>query len=153
MFATYQEIQGIKVVALDIFGTVLATDDSDNYAKPRKGLATFFDKCDSRRIRVVTASDGHNDLVKALLKDCFKKHPLERMSLDRFDSFFQLVQTPKDFSIIIGHYDLIPNELLVIGDNPKKDIEGAARLGCLSCQVPEYRLEHRDDFDFGKIEF
>lgn len=35
---------GIKAVALDIYGTVLATNDIDNSAPPRDGIDVFFEK-------------------------------------------------------------------------------------------------------------
>ena len=151
MPATYQEIQGIKVVALDIYGTVLATDDRVNKAKPRKGLADFFDKCGYKGIIITSTSDAHIPTVKSELSYCFKRHPEERMCIERFDNFFKLDQWPKDFSIVIGHYNITPRQLLVIGDNPRKDIEGAAKLGCLSILVPEYSLGYGDDFDFSRI--
>jgi len=152
MPASYQDIQGIKVVALDIYGTVLATDDCDNTAKPRKGLADFFDKCDAKGIKIASTSDAYIPSVKLYLSDCFERHPKARMCLERFDNFFKLNQLPtKDFSIVIGHYDIATKELLVIGDNPIKDIGGASKLGCLSILVPEYRLGNRASFDFSKI--
>lgn len=60
----------IKVVALDIYGTVLAFDDCDYSCAPRKGLVDLFDRCDARGIKVVTSSDAFignmkNDLVMA----------------------------------------------------------------------------------------
>ena len=152
MPASEQEIQGIKVVALDIYGTVLPSDDFENNAKPRPGLVSFFDKCDSKEIKVVTASDAFIPNVRNHLSNCFRKHPEKGLSLYRFNDFFHLVDSPKDFSIILGYYSLIPKELLVIGDNPKKDIEGAAKLGCLSILVPQYRLDTSTEFDFSKIQ-
>lgn len=158
MPASQEEIQRIRIVALDIYGTVLALGDQENNAKPRPGLVSFFDKCDVKGIKVVTASDGSNRLVKSELENCFKKHPEPGLTLDRFNNFFRLKDWPKDFSIIIGHYDIIPRELLVIGDTHKKDIEGATRLGCLHIEVPSYDLmtpyesSTRTAFDFSKIQ-
>ena len=71
----------IKVVALDIFGTVLVADDADNEMLPRKGLDAFFDKCDSRGIKVASTSDEDLVILKLILQD-------SGIDLKRFDSFY-----------------------------------------------------------------
>ncbi len=140
----------IKVVALDIYGTVLASDDHDNALPPRKGLDTFFDMCDEKGIKIASASDTTIEVVKAELQEVGEKHKI-RTGPDRFDSFHLLNQLPvKDFSIIIGHYDILPNNLLVIGDS-YKDIEGARKIGAPYLWVPEYTIKSNDDFDFSKL--
>ena len=142
--------QKIKVVALDIYGTVLASDDWDNTAKPRGGLKNFFDLCDSRNIKIASASDAYIDSVRGNLESCFKRFPEERMSLNRFDKFFRLDQLPKDYSVVIGEYDILPEELLVI-DDKLGNINSASRYGCKVIHVPEYLLGTRTKFDFSKI--
>ena len=134
----------IKVVALDIYGTVLATADPDNELPPRLGIEEFVKKCKERGVKVVTASDASLDVLKIDLVDSGVK-------LEWFDEFFQLDETPKDFSRIIGFYDILPRELFVVGDRWKKDIEGAAKIGAYSLKVNEY-YDTRDDFDFSKID-
>jgi FMN phosphatase YigB (HAD superfamily) len=155
---------GIKAVALDIYGTVLDIEDYDYSRPPRKGLADFLDKCDQRGIRVVTSSDAptgtvRNDLLVAFrlvigkIANAGERAVMKkRLNLERFDNFFQLDQGIKDFSIIIGHYDILPRELLVIGDNPNKDIIGALRLGAFAIQCPPYSGEQGADWDFSKID-
>lgn len=134
----------IKVVALDIYGTVLASDDHDNSCPPRKGLEAFFNMCDERGIKIASASDVTIEVVKAELQEC-------KVDINRFDSFHLLNQLPvKDFSVIIGHYDILPSNLLVIGDS-YKDIEGARRIGAPYLQIPEYTVKSDDDFNFGRI--
>ncbi len=134
----------IKVVALDIYGTVLASDDPDNELPFRKGLEKFFDNCFSKKIKVVSSSDAPIETTKIDLQSA-------GLDTNKFDRFYQLNQLPrKDFSIIIGDYRIQPRELLVIGDNYGKDIMGAIEHGACFLQVPEYR-EHLDDFDFSRI--
>ncbi len=136
----------IKVVALDIYGTVLATEDPENSLPPREGLDDFFNNCDNRNIKVVSASDGVIDNVRIDLE-------VSGVDLGRFAGFFKLDQLPvKDYSIVIGHYDILPREFLVVGDS-YKDIGGAIKYGTLFLRVPEYhdRQNYRD-FNFREIE-
>ncbi|MBS3071409.1 HAD family hydrolase [Candidatus Pacearchaeota archaeon] len=142
----------IKVVALDIYGTVLAIDDEDNVYPPRKGIENFFDNCKSRKINVVSASDADIGAVKIDLEETFSNHNSVFNILGEFDGFFYLNQLPvKDFSVIIGHYDILPKELLVIGDNAVKDVGGAKKYGCLFLHVPEYFTRIPDGFDFAMV--
>lgn len=142
----------IKVVALDIYGTVLASDDNDNSFPPRKGLEDFLDKCKKRGIKVVTSSDAYIPDVKAVLESCFNNFPERGLSLERFNEFFRLDELPvKDFSRIVGHYDITPRELLVIGDS-YKDVGGALKYGCCFLRCPEYRVDGKREFDFAKVE-
>ena len=142
----------IKIVALDIYGTILATDDCDYCCPPRKGLEVFLDNCDKRIIKVVTSSDAFTGNVKNDLEIAFRLAQGKRLSLYRFDNFFQLAQGLKDFSIIIGHYDIIPSELLVIGDNPNKDIYAALMPGARAILCPAFRTDEGRDWDFGNID-
>ncbi|OGZ77313.1 MAG: hypothetical protein A2280_01275 [Candidatus Staskawiczbacteria bacterium RIFOXYA12_FULL_37_10] len=154
----------IKVVALDVYGTILAFDDVDDSFPPRRGIEDFFDNCEERGIKVVTSSDGGTGNVKNDLSISFKvaieriadpeerRKMKERLSLKRFDDFFQLDQGTKDFSEIIGHYDIIPSQLLVIGDNLNKDIYGAFRVGARAILCPIYGIDQGGDWDFGMID-
>ncbi len=135
----------IRVVALDIYGTVLAANDPDNELPPRTGIGEFFSMCRERGVKVVSASDADTENVKIDLVE-------SGVDTGWFDRFYRLNQLPhKDFSGIIGDYDILPEELLVIGDSDK-DIGGAIRIGACYLRVPEY-FEHLDGFDFRKIEF
>jgi len=159
-----EEKMAIKVVALDIYGTVLDIEDCDYSCPPRKGFAEFLDNCEQRRIKVVTSSDAYTGNVRNDLSAAFKvairriasskerRIMRKRLNLERFDGFFQLDQGIKDFSIIIGHYDIVSKELLVIGDNPNKDIIGALRLGAFAIQCPAYSGKEGVDWDFSKID-
>ena len=157
-------LSSIKIVTLDIYGTVLAFDDVDDSFPPRKGLADFFDNCEERGIKVVTSSDGGTGNVKNDLSIAFRlvierildpeerKKMRERLNLARFDEFFQLDQGEKDFSEIIGYYDIIPSQLLVVGDNLSKDICGALRLRAKAIHCPIYGVDQGAEWDFGMID-
>ncbi|MEI6731435.1 MAG: HAD hydrolase-like protein [archaeon] len=144
-------MENIRVIALDICGTVLCADDAENIMPPRNELKSFFDRCDSKYIKIVGSSDMLVESVKFDLEECFGNHPESGMSLDRFADFIMLNQLPrKDFSIIYSKFNVLPRELLVIGDNPIKDIGGARKYGCPYILVPKY-VGHGDNFDFSKI--
>lgn len=71
-----------------------------------------------------------------------------------FDEFFQMRRHgEKEIEEIIRYYQILPKELFVIGDNLKREIIPARRLGCRVLLVPEYRMESGGDFDFSKIVF
>ena len=153
----------IKIVALDVYGTILAFDDYDSSFPPRKGLEEFFDECDKREIRVVTSSDALTGNVRNDLSIAFRRARELKVGhadpsktglvLERFYGFFQLDQGVKDFSVIIGHYDIVPRELLVVGDNLQKDIHGALMLGANAVHCPVYGVDQGREWDFGKIDF
>lgn len=144
-------VNPIRVVALDVYGTILAFNDYEYSCPSRKGLGDFFDNCEKRGIKVVTSSDVPTGNVKNDLKIAFKLARDERLSLDKFDDFFQLDQGVKDFSVIIEHYNIIYGELLVVGDNYHKDIIGALRLGAKAIHCPVYGTNEGEEWDFGKI--
>jgi len=137
----------IKVVALDIYGTVLATRDADNECPPRKGLSAFFDNCDCLGVKAASASDANIQNVKIDLKE-------SGVDISRIDMFFRLDQLPyKDYSIVSRAYSISARELLVIGDSDK-DINGALKIRANYIRVPEYYdFKDWDKFDFGKINF
>jgi FMN phosphatase YigB (HAD superfamily) len=137
----------IKVVALDIYGTVLATRDADNECPPRKGLSAFFDNCDSLGVKIASASDANIQNVKIDLKE-------SGVNIEKFDRFFRLDQLPyKDFSIVSRAYSISAGELLVVGDSDK-DINGALKIEAKYIRVPEYYdFEDWDKFDFGEMRF
>ena len=135
----------IKVIALDIYGTVLATDDFENILPPRKGLKEFLDRCDEKGILVVTASDSDLINLKMDLKE-------SGVDISRFNDFYELKQDPKDFSWIIDAYKIKPEELLVIGDT-NKDIDGAIKCNAKYFKVPIYFSRGGSDFDLNSIDF
>ncbi len=136
----------IKVIALDIYGTVLASEDAENLLPPRKGLEGFFRKCGDKRIKVVGASDADLINLKIDLKE-------SGVNVEAFDRFYELKQTPKDFSKIIKDYKINAEELLVIGDSDK-DIDGARNSGACHFKVIQYHDSLRGaDFSLKEIDF
>ena len=135
---------GVKVIALDIYGTVLASEDAENILPARKGLEELFDRCESKGIKVVTASDASLINLKIDLKE-------SGVNISKLDNFYELKQFPKDFSGIIEDYGIESGELLVIGDSDK-DINGAVNCKAKYFRVPEY-VGIGDDFDLNSISF
>ena len=144
------EIPRIRVVCLDIYGTILATDDHDNSFPPRKGLKSLFDRCDSMNIRVVSTSDAYVPNVQADICDCFQKHDELQLNIKRFFDFYQLDELPvKDFSKVAKSFGISNHEILVIGDH-NKDINGAKKHECFAIRCPEYTIEGEREFDLLK---
>ena len=151
----------IKVVAFDVYGTILASDDHDNGFRPRRGFCDFVKRCRDEGRIVVTASDADLDVQKRHLGATFRhwgEISGDEIGLDVFDNLFRLVETPKEFGVIVKHYGVHPREVYVFGDNYDKDILGAKAAGCLSLHVPEYRIMDRygkflppDSFSFDNI--
>jgi len=121
----------IKVVALDIYGTVLCSDDYDNVMPPRAGTRELFDLCQQHSIAVVSASDSDVAMTCLELQEA-------GISPELFARHYQLNQLPfKDFSKILEDYGIEGSELLVIGDRDK-DILGAQAVHARFIRVPEY---------------
>ena len=133
---------GIKYVALDIYGTILPSDDSDYELAPRKGSETFLNRCRAAGIKIISASDSDIKDVKIDLAEY-------GIRSDLFDDFMQFTETPKDFSRILEKYVILPSELMVIGDSHEKDINGAKAIGALYVEVPKY--VYGSEFDIGSI--
>jgi len=133
----------IKVIALDIYGTILATDDPENLLLPRKGFSSLVAKCKSKDIKIVSTSDAFITNVQIDLSE-------SKINLSIFDKFYMLNQSPfKNFSQVVKDYHIQPQELLVIGDSAK-DINGAKTINSQYYIVPEYRTTSKE-FDLSVI--
>ncbi len=120
----------ISYIALDIYGTILATDDPDWELKPRKGALKLLKNCQMMGLEVIAASDASVDGVRLELQ--------EKGLLSYFKDIRQLIETPKEFQRLVDNYDISPHQLIVIGDNPKKDIQGAKDFGASYICIEEY---------------
>jgi hypothetical protein len=133
----------IKVLALDIYGTVLCDDDYDNNMPPRIGIDKLFEIAKERKIKVVSASDNAPEIVRIELS-------MAEVDLRNFDKFYHLDQEPfKDFRGIIKDYYIMPCELLVVGDS-YKDEAGAGFARAEFKKVPCYH-GNRDNFDLSSV--
>lgn len=151
---TIQTIQ-TKVIALDVYGTILDSEDEENEMPSRQGFEEFVKRAKDLGLILVAASDQPPESVKEHLQLAFRKSKDSkglRLTLDIFDRFYQFPTIPKDFSQILHDYQILPKQLFVIGDQFKRDIEGAEALGCLTLHVPEYgRIPYNFDFSDVKI--
>jgi phosphoglycolate phosphatase-like HAD superfamily hydrolase len=132
----------IKILALDIYGTVLCTEDPENSMPSRKGLSRLVERCKEKSIKIISASDANTDIVKNDLEE-------SGIDISIFNNFYCLKGIVKDFLQILQDYKIKPDELFVIGDS-NKDIIGAQRIRAKYSRVPEYK-DLKDDFDLGKI--
>ncbi len=143
-----------RVIALDVFGTILSTKGENLPA--RKGAVKLLNRCQEGELIICTCSDAKNsDIIEYL--------PRTKIDLNYFDEFFQMpregkdfVNEPKEIWRILKHYrekmNLTPRELFVVGDRQNRDIEPARMLGCNAKLVPEYYDKTRGyDFDMNSI--
>jgi phosphoglycolate phosphatase-like HAD superfamily hydrolase len=146
-------LEPIKVVGLDIYGTVLRSRDPIG-SSLRPGIERFFDNCSSNGIYIVTASDANTPELQTDLVETFKKHGIFHLVARIFD-YYQLNQWPhKEYTALLQFFSITetPSRLLVIGDS-SKDIGGAKACRARWIRCPEYfALEDCDKFDFGKID-
>jgi len=141
-----------KVVALDVYGTILPTEGK---SIKRKGLDTLLSRCKYNELILCTCSDGKiNDVKHDLMES--------EVNLEYFDNYFEMprqskdfIHQPKDFTPILNYYkekiNLEPHELLIIGDRERRDIIPARELGCNAILVPEYYGKEDNNFDINSI--
>jgi len=136
-----------RVIALDIYDTVLCDDDPENAMPPRKGIGDFIRLAKSLGIRVVTSSDAPIEQVMRHLDEVF----LGRVGfgIEIFDGFFRLQMKPKKYGEILRHFGIQNEELMVIGDSQEKDLSGAP-INSTLVLVPPYEGV-TDKFDFMSI--
>ena len=140
-----------KLIALDVYGTFLSTEDHDNELQPRTGFEEFVERTKQQGIKLVTASDASIDIQKIDIEETFNNSRYNpRPTLEIFDNFYQLKTIPKDVSQILQDYNLTPEQLFIIGDTYEKDIEGAKELGCNVFEIPEFK-GFVNSYDFNQI--
>lgn len=133
-----------KVIAVDIYGTVLCSDDPENSMPPRRGFKAFAENYRSLGVKIITCSDNDLVLTQIDLEE-------SRLSLSLFDHFFQMARgVPKSFEVILQYYKISPEQLLVIGDSFERDINLARSIGCQAILVPEYGSTP-SNWDFSNI--
>ncbi len=137
----------IKVIACDIYGTVLCEDDPENIMPPRRGFIEFIKRVKKYDIRLVSTSDANSTNLVIDLNDTFEG----RAPLDSgiFDRHYHLAMIPKDYSALLINFAIRPEELLIIGNNEYKDLSGAPALA-IKKLVPTYK-GITDEFDFNSI--
>lgn len=130
----------IKVVSWDVYGTLIETlpttetDCEDEPIRPRPRALEILTEIKRRGLIQVTSSDGN---LKELNGN------LSAAGIDRafFADLYELNQIPKDYSFILEDFGIMPQELMVIGDNYRIDVKSARQQGCQAIWVPEY--EHK----------
>jgi len=140
------------IVALNIYGAVLATDIDPSYpSPPRIGLVELLDKCEAAGIDVVTVSNNNIPSLRDDLEKAFDHFAVKRQNLHlgRFEDFYIMREDPKEFHVILDDYGLSkhPKELFVIGNSYEKDIIGAVQVGARYFKVPEF-VSTSDGYDY-----
>jgi FMN phosphatase YigB (HAD superfamily) len=129
----------VKVLALDIFGTVLSSRKSGLPA--RKGIDSLIEKCRGKKIKIVSISDCSH----IILAQSFKESNIDPSF---FNASYQL-HAPKDMRDVLEAYKIKPNQLLVVGDSYERDIDLAKQQGCKTFLVPEY--QYANEWDISEV--
>ena len=112
-----------KVIAFDIYGTLLCEDDPDNEMPPRLGFAKFILQAKSLAIKLASTSDENNATLLIDLRETFA----DRVPFgpEVFDKYYRLAMVPKDYSRVLIDFSINPEELLIIGNDEYKDLSRA----------------------------
>lgn len=121
-----------KVIAFDVYGTILMTEDYDNCVPFRDGFVEFAERCKEMGIILVTSSDNSIPFTKNDLS--MSGVPLELF----YDHYEMEKMAPKSFNLICEYFGIKPEELHVFGDRPGYDINPALELGCRATLVPVF---------------
>ncbi|MEI8366765.1 MAG: HAD family hydrolase [Parachlamydiaceae bacterium] len=141
----------IKVIAFDVYGTILMHGDPENCMPPRDGFVEFARACVSEGILLVTSSDNQIIPMQIDLESSGKHSGQKTVPLEIFSGFFKMEKDmPKDFRPILKHFGIEPGELCVFGDRMDLDIEPALKLGCKAMYIPPYARE--DTFDWRSVD-
>jgi FMN phosphatase YigB (HAD superfamily) len=135
-----------KIIAFDVYGTILATEDSDNELKARDGFLEFATECRRQGLTLVTSSDNNTAALKCDLSESDVPHWL-------FRNFFPMEKgKPKNFRSIIEFFKIEPGELFVFGDKMEIDIRPAMKLGARSMLLSEFK-DRYDTFSWSSLPF
>jgi FMN phosphatase YigB (HAD superfamily) len=137
----------IKVIAFDVYGTILCSDDHENILPPRSGFTEFILHAKNLRIKTVTSSDS--DLTNMQLDLAATLNGVAPFGLEIFDGFFRLSMYPKVYQQILRFFGIKDEELLVIGNDYAKDLSQAP-LQAHKILVPSYKIV-ADKFSFSQV--
>ncbi|MFA5124320.1 MAG: HAD family hydrolase [Patescibacteria group bacterium] len=137
----------IKVIAFDVYGTILCSDDYENALPPRPGFIEFISHAKNLKIKTVTSSDS--DLTNMQLDLAATLNGTAPFGLEIFDGFFRLSMYPKIYQQILRFFGIKDEELLVIGNDYDKDLSQAP-LQAHKVLVPSYKIV-ADKFSFSQV--
>lgn len=107
--------------------------------KPYRHVVKVLKKLKQKGVKLAVLSDAprinaHIRLVEARLDNLFDL-------IITYDDVKELKPSPKGFNLILKTLKVKPNECLMVGDNPPKDIEGAKKVGIKTCLTRYTRNE------------
>ncbi len=137
----------IEVIAFDVYGTILCSTDPENAMPPRQGFAEFILRAKDLGIKTVTSSDA--DLTNLHLDLSATFQGRVPFGIEVFDAFFPLSMRPKRYEVILEYFNINPTALMIIGDNPINDFDGAP-LYSTKFLIPPYQ-DGRDRFSFSEL--
>ena len=134
----------IEVIAFDVYGTILCSTDPENAMPPRQGFAEFILRAKYLGIKTVTSSDADLNNLHLDLSATFQGRV--PFGIEVFDVCFQLSMRPKRYEVILEYFNINQTALMIIGDNPNNDFDGAP-LHATRFLIPPYQ-DGRDRFSF-----
>ena len=138
----------IRVIAFDIYGTVLCEDDPENAMPPRLGFVDFVRLAKEQRIKLTSTSDA--DITNLLLDLSATFGGRAPFGPEIFDRFYRLAMKPKDYSELLVDFAIRPDELMVIGNSEDKDLLGAP-VSSHRVLVPTYCCAEEGEFDLRQV--
>lgn len=136
-----------RVIAVDIYGTVLCEDDPEHDMPPRRGFAEFVNTAKSRGIKLVAAYEADLRRLKTDINETFLGRT--GFGAEIFNGFYELSMRPKKYGRILEDLLIQREELMIIGDDRELDLSGAP-INCSLVIVPPYR-GITDKFNFMSI--
>jgi FMN phosphatase YigB (HAD superfamily) len=128
----------LKYVAIDVYGTIISSDDPENAMPPRPGTLELFEACKERKINIITVSDCPTSLLECELEE-------SRVPRGYIAGHMHMQKKPKEFDEFLRKFNVTAEEVTVIGDNLEFDILAAYAVGIRAYIVPEYN--YHDNFD------
>ena len=92
--------------------------------------------------------------TKGELQD--QENKLRRSGLEKYFSHVEITsdKTEREFQQLCEHLDILPSQLLMIGNSLKSDIAPALRIGAWAIHIPfhvTWQLEHFDDIEHERL--
>lgn len=140
------ENKKIRLIILDLYGTLVRTDVADN--TPRRGLVDFLKRNKKERKKIVLFTDDSEESAREVLSDARILNYFNRLySREDFDE-----EGCKNLSKVCYDFKITKHDMVFIGDNGVgRDTASAKKYGIALKKVPQYRA--KDKFSFKRIVF
>ena len=116
-------------------------------ATPLPGVEDTLERLQAWPFRLVVFTKGE-------LQD--QENKLQRSGLGRYFSHVEITsnKTEREFQQLCEHLDILPSQLLMVGNSLKSDIAPALAVGCQAVYIPfhvTWQLEQHDHFEHQRM--